>query len=211
MNVIEKHKTTILIGLGIMIAGLFIYQTVWDQAADQLDASENITLESMVSQGDDESTVYEEMDEGSDIKNQSLYVDIKGAIQMPGVYEMQSHQRVIDVIQKAGGLKEDSDSNTINFARQLEDEMMIYIPHEGEEVYVELEGSPEPSSEASININQADLNSLLSLNGIGPQKAQEIIAYRESNGPFSSIEDITNVSGIGEKTFEKIQDQITVN
>ncbi len=211
MNVIEKHKTTILIGLGIMIAGLFIYQTVWDQAADQLDDSENITLESMVSQGDDESTVYEEMDEGSDIKNQSLYVDIKGAIQMPGVYEMQSHQRVIDVIQKAGGLKEDSDSNTINFARQLEDEMMIYIPHEGEEVYVELEGAPEPSSEASININQADLNSLLSLNGIGPQKAQEIIAYRESNGPFSSIEDITNVSGIGEKTFEKIQDQITVN
>lgn len=210
MNVIEKHKMTILIVFGIVLISGGLYLLVNIQENEQLDSSVELTLESVIKGSDEE---IDDEDEGMgevEKQVQSVHVDIKGAIEIPGVYEMMANQRVIDVVHKAGGLKDDSDSNTVNFAKQLEDEMMIYIPSIGEEVVVELPVSLDTSDGGRVNINQADLNELLTLNGVGPQKAQEIISYRESNGQFSKVEDIMNVSGIGEKTFEKIQDQLTV-
>ncbi|MCC5895023.1 MAG: helix-hairpin-helix domain-containing protein [Alkalibacterium sp.] len=211
MKKIEKNKLTILFVLAILILSMFFYRMIGLEDSRERE-SEEVTLESVIVKNEEEleapvGTASPEEENPT----QSIHVDIKGAVNSPGVYEMRPTHRINDVIQKAGGLKDDSDSKTINFAKQLEDEMMIYVPYAGEEVVIEQSASPEALSDGTININQADLNDLLSLNGIGPQKAQEIIAYRESQGPFGTIQDITNVSGIGEKTLEKIQDHITVN
>lgn len=212
MRTIEKNKLMIILAVSCLIVISFLYYFFSLKDDRQMEAANELTIDSVIIENDED--LMEEMNDtngGNEENNQIVHVDIKGAIEHPGVYEMLSEQRVIDVIQKAGGLKDDSDSQTINFAKQLEDEMMIYIPAAGESVVVELQSGQVSSGETSVNINLAELNDLLELNGIGPQKAQEIINYREANGSFNTIQDITKVTGIGEKTFEKIQNQITVN
>lgn len=169
-------------------------------------------------------------------------VNIKGAIVNPGVYEFTNGERVIDVINKSGGLLENSDTSVINLSKNLVDEMVIII-YTKEEVenmeeknlvikYIEKEcDCPEIKNDAcikneevnnnednipnnnmanKISINTATLDQLQSLTGIGESKAKNIIKYREENGLFSKIEDIMNVSGIGESAFEKIKDSITI-
>lgn len=147
-----------------------------------------------------------------DVKN---LVDVKGAVENPGVYEVMLDERVIDVIEKAGGLKEGADETKINFAGRLTDEMVLYIPligEEGENMIVSAGASSTSTSqgEGKININKATSDELQNLPGIGPSKAEAIIAYREDSGLFQTIDDLKLVTGIGDKTFEKLQDQIIV-
>lgn len=140
-----------------------------------------------------------------------VFVDVKGAVDKPGVYRLKATDRVMTAIEKAGGVKEDADTNQINLAAMVEDGSMIYVPTKGESNQNQQSGpSIESSTSNKININKANREDLLSLNGIGSQKAEAIIAYREENGPFQTIEEIMNVSGIGEKSFEKIKDDISV-
>lgn len=150
----------------------------------------------------------------SEIEFFPLLVDIKGAVVSPGVYELTKGDRVDDVIRKAGGLTEEANTDAVNFAQHVKDEMVVYVPVLGEEGAASLIASPtgaDQQADELININNADLSTLLQLNGIGPQKAQSIIDYREANGFFKTIDELTDVSGIGLKTVEKIQNQITVN
>lgn len=147
-----------------------------------------------------------------DVKN---LVDVKGAVKNPGVYEVTLDERVIDVIDKAGGLKEGADETKINFAGRVTDEMVLYIPligEEGENMIVSAgPGSTSTSQgDGKININKATSDELQNLPGIGPSKAEAIIAYREDSGLFQTIEDLKLVTGIGDKTFERLQDQIIV-
>lgn len=147
-----------------------------------------------------------------DVKN---LVDVKGAVENPGVYEVMLDERVIDVIEKAGGLKEGADETKINFAGRVTDEMVLYIPligEEGENMIVSAGASSTSTSqgEGKININKATSDELQNLPGIGPSKAEAIIAYREDSGLFQTIDDLKLVTGIGDKTFEKLQDQIIV-
>lgn len=142
-------------------------------------------------------------------------VDVKGAVENPGVYEVMLDERVIDVIEKAGGLKEGADETKINFAGRLTDEMVLYIPLIGEEggnMIVSAGSSSSSTSQGDdkININKATSDELQNLPGIGPSKAEAIIAYREDSGFFQTIDDLKLVTGIGDKTFEKLQDLITV-
>lgn len=148
-----------------------------------------------------------------------VVVDVKGAVKFPGVYELTTEDRIIDAIQLAGGYAEEADSNYINHAQKLQDEMVIYIPKKGEllrdEEYQPLGQALQQSHSSSkkeslVNINTADESKLITLPGIGPSKAQAIIQYREEHGPFKKIEDLKSVSGIGEKTFEKLKDFITI-
>lgn len=146
---------------------------------------------------------------------QQVFVDIKGAVMYPGVYELQSDQRIIDAVQLAGGYMENADTQYVNHAQKVQDEMVIYIPIKGEQlgdVSTNLLMLPTESQnkEQKININLADVETLTTLPGIGPSKAQSILSYREENGRFSTIDDLRNVSGIGDKTFEKLKDSITV-
>lgn len=155
-------------------------------------------------------------------------VDIKGAVQNPGVYEMNIGARVIDLIEKAGGLLKEANTNFINLSKELANEMIvwIYTDKEIEELklskniieYIEKEcNCPSVDNSACINntnsslinINTANLELLMTLSGIGEAKAKLIIEYREKT-PYTSIEDIMNVSGIGESGFNKIKDYITV-
>ncbi|WP_246140831.1 helix-hairpin-helix domain-containing protein [Bacillus marasmi] len=143
-----------------------------------------------------------------------IMIDIKGAVVKPGVYEATEGERVHDLIERAGGLSEGADSTKINFAMYVKDEMILYIPAVGEIV----EGLSEPGSASTgqvdngkVNLNTADATELETLPGIGPSKAAAIIEYRETSGPFKSIEDLQSISGIGTKTFEKLKEKITID
>lgn len=142
---------------------------------------------------------------------ENIFVDLKGAVKKPGLYEVVAGERVHDVLEKAGGLLKTADEKQINFAMKLYDEMVIYIPEIGE---VEMEmadlNNMNSSNDEKVNINKADADELETLPGIGPSKAAAIIQYREENGLFKEIEELMNISGIGEKTFEKFKEQIKV-
>lgn len=143
-----------------------------------------------------------------------IMVDVKGAVMHPGVYELIEKSRVIDAIDRAGGSEPEADLSKVNLAAFLKDGQVVYIPRNGEEKSAwENEGigtSDSGSSNAQININTATLEELTKLPGIGPSKAQAIISYREEHGSFKDIKDLTKVSGIGQKTFEKLLPLVTI-
>jgi competence protein ComEA len=144
-------------------------------------------------------------------EEENLVVDVKGAIKSPGVYEVKLGDRVIDVIEMAGGLNENADKNNINFAMKLVDEMVLYVPIVGEEKIIEpTVGSVQNHEDGKVNLNKASETELQTLTGVGPAKATAIIEYRDQNGGFKKVEELMEISGIGEKTFEKLKDQITV-
>lgn len=143
---------------------------------------------------------------------EKIIVDVKGQVKKPGVYQSSSGERVIDVINRSGGLTENADVSQVNFAEHVQDAMVIYIPAKGEEGLAVPGGSmTQNGSSDKININKADETQLQDIPGIGPAKASAIIEYRELNGSFKTIEDIKNISGIGDKTYEKLKDSISVN
>lgn len=166
----------------------------------------------------DETEMYEEVesvDDSSEEKKNQIVVEIKGAIKNPNVYWIDEESIVEDLINKAGGLNENADINSINRAEKLKNHQLIIIPdnsnHENTNVNVNiLRSNKDNLSSNLININTADEKELDSLPGVGPSKAKDIIRYREEKGEFKSIEDIKNVKGIGESSFEKLKDKITV-
>ena len=170
-----------------------------------------------------------------DLKDDLVYVDIKGAVKKPGVYKINSDKKIIDVITMAGGLMENANTDNINLSKKVTDEMVIII-YTNEEVKnsnivdtvikvidkecvcpnIQNDGCINTEINDSItnvnniiNINTASLEELMSINGLGEAKAKAIIKYREENGYFKIIDDLLNVSGIGEALFEKIKEYIT--
>jgi competence protein ComEA len=147
---------------------------------------------------------------------QPLCVYISGAVAHPDVYELPYDSIVKDAIEAAGGPTGEADLDRINLARRVHDEEQIYVPQKGEEsLPVSSPSGPSSPSASSkeggkVNINTATAEELSTLPSIGPTKAQSIIDCRTINGPFQSIEDIKSVSGIGDATFEKLKDKITV-
>ncbi len=134
--------------------------------------------------------------------NVYIFVDIDGAVHNPGVYQLKRGDRVNDAINMAGGLIDDAYTKNLNKARILVD---------GEKIYIMTKNEIESTTEFNtnlININTASVNDLMSLPGIGEVYANRIIDYRY-NKPFGSIEEIKNIEGIGDKTFDKIKALIT--
>ena len=173
-------------------------------------------------------------------KIEKIKVDIKGEINAPGVYELNQNDRVSDLINKAGGITKNGDTSIINLSKKLEDEMLVIIysknevnklknntieqtkdicpkinnacPEKELEIIKEDKQKEETTTtnNTKISINKASVKELQTLTGIGQSKAEAIVKYREKNGDFQKIEDIKNVSGIGDSAFEKIKDQITL-
>ena len=143
-----------------------------------------------------------------------LYVDIGGEVMKPGVYEVSDGTRLFEVIDKAGGLTEDADIDGINRAETVQDGQKIMIGRHGENPDENRDSysanNVTDSGEGKVNINTADAAALQTIPGIGPSKADRIMEYRESEGKFNEIDDIKNISGIGNKTFESIKEYITV-
>lgn len=146
-----------------------------------------------------------------------IYVHVAGEVKNPGMVELESDERVAVAIEKAGGATDNALLDSINLAKKCEDGEQISVPSK---VPTDTSGatsteaatteSSSTSNNGKVNINTADASGLQQISGIGPSKAQKIIAYREQNGKFKSVEDLTNVSGIGEKTLASIKDQICV-
>ena len=142
-----------------------------------------------------------------------IFADLKGAVVHPGLYRAEDGDRVQDIVMKAGGFQEDAAVDRVNLAQKVIDEMVIYIPKIGEESDVDWKtsiGSSSQSEQGKINLNTADASRLETLPGIGPAKAQAILEYRDQVGAFKTIEDMKDISGIGERTFEKLKEHITV-
>lgn len=161
----------------------------------------------------DDLIINETADNSTSSEEGTIIVHISGQVNKPGVVELENGKRVIDAVELAGGLKNDADIDRINLAKKLVDEEKIYVPKIGEEVSIELSESITTTSDQNqsgkVNINTCSKSELVGLPGIGDVLADRIIEYRSAN-KFSTIEDIKNVSGIGEKKFESIKDLIIV-
>lgn len=177
-------------------------------------------------------------DEETIEKVEEYMVDIKGEVNNPGIYKLKKGSRVIDVVGEAGGLTESADTSVINLSKKITDEMVIiiysrqevenWVATKQQEEYLQkkclleeegqvendacIEEKTEPEEKqpsTMVNINTATKEELMTLPGIGETKAEAIISYREKT-PFKKIEDLKNVSGIGDSTFEEIKSNITV-
>ena len=144
-----------------------------------------------------------------------IKIYITGEVVSPGVYELSENSRVEDAINVAGGLTEKAVLKNVNLAFVLEDATKIYIPNSSDDenleiISSEMQNNTSQNKNQKININKANAQDLENVPGIGPSTAEKIIIYRTENGKFSSIDDLKNVTGIGEKKFESIKDFISV-
>ncbi|MFC7060698.1 helix-hairpin-helix domain-containing protein [Halobacillus seohaensis] len=149
------------------------------------------------------------LDEESTTLPSTIIVDVKGEVNEPGIYEMKPGTRVNDAIIQAGGMTENAEQTSVNFAQKIQDEMVILVTST-EESRGDINSTSSSNSSAGIRINQATSEEIQSLQGIGPSKADAIVQYREENGLFRQIDDLLEISGIGEKTLKQIEDDIQV-
>ena len=145
-----------------------------------------------------------------------VYVHVAGEVNSPGLIELDEGARVSEAISLAGDATEDANVAGVNLAKKCEDGEQIIVPKKASEADAASSGdgtaasSSASSASGKVNINTADSAELQTISGIGPSKAQKIIDYRTQNGSFKSVDDLTNVSGIGDKTLASIRDQICV-
>lgn len=217
---LKEHKK--LFQITAMVAIVIIAVFVFGQYGEKDEFSEQFAAggEAQANQADlTEENVEGEAGGGNQkaaLEAAQIYVDIGGEVKNPGVYAVAEGTRLFEVIEKAGGLTARASTAQINQAEVVADGQKVVIPTIGEEELwgtspAETAAAPAgKDSQGRININTADSSTLQEIPGVGPATAEKIIAYREENGKFSKIEDIQNVSGIGNKTFEKMKDKITV-
>ena len=138
-----------------------------------------------------------------------IFVHILGAVERPGLYSLAEGDRAIDAVAAAGGFLDTADQRQLNLARFVVDGEQIAVPAIGE-IPDAAAGVPGTAVGGKVNINTADEAGLDTLPRVGPAMATRIIAYREANGRFITIEDLMNVTGVGDKTFEGLRDLVTV-
>ena len=144
----------------------------------------------------------------TDIALQTLMVDVAGAVVNPGVYSLPLNSRVVEAIKAAGGLKKGADTSDINQARILKDGEQIYV-YPGATAFSRSTGTPVRKN-GPIMINRATAKDFESLDGIGPVLANRIVTYRKSNGPFTAVEDLLKVQGIGQSKFAQFKEKLRV-
>lgn len=212
---IKRHKSILLKGIiGFVVVVALTCNVAFGYFGDEpveegeLESLDQVELEQ-------EEEILEETEE-------TIIVDIGGAVATPMVVELPGGARINDAIKAAGGTTKKADLSDVNRAQVLEDGQKIFIPslvdnelgdigNSNKNSVVKDEGFiSENFVPEKININTANSEQLRTLNGVGPATAEKIIRYRESDGPFKKIEDIKNVDGIGDKTFEKLKDYIVV-
>ena len=224
-----KKFVVFIVAIAVLIVGFIII----NNSNDVVEAS----APSTVKKSSNENTEVKKK-ETKDNKDEitRIKVDIKGSVVAPDVYEVDSNSRVIDVINIAGGVTENADTDNINLSKKVSDEdvIIIYSREELENnkksyeekidycksdnnsacatnvVTFDENNNKEDAASSIININTATVEDFMKLSGIGESKAKAIIEYRNSIGSFSKVEDIKNVTGIGDSIFDKIKDYITI-
>lgn len=211
----ENKKLVIVIIVVLLLTGLFCYFRFRE--------SENVD----VFQPEDGIVTNESTNTVEEVEEEMIIVHVSGEVKEPGIVKLKEGERIADAIEKAGGATDDADLSKLNLAYVLEDGVKVRIPKKNEEEnageYVSEESGEEVIQEGSVeaeentqttskvvNINKANQEELMTLPGIGESTAQKIIDYRKENGNFQTIEDIKNVSGIGDSKFNQIKSLIKV-
>ncbi|MDD4705699.1 MAG: helix-hairpin-helix domain-containing protein [Bacilli bacterium] len=203
LNNFKPYLIIVLVGCTIVI--IFLSYLFMDREEEIFIAEETVTSTSII--------------------NENFFVDVKGAIKNPGVYEFKNGNRVIDAVNKAGGLTKTGNTSNLNLSKKLNSEMVVYV-YTNKEIKegsksmacsttcdcetITVNNCIEESINNKININTASITELQTLSGIGETKANDIIKYREQYGKFNNIEELKNISGIGDAIFEKIKEYITI-
>ena len=222
----KKQKIIIVVILSIIIIAFLYY--IYTKDKSTFISSEELKVEN---------TTEKETEEVKEEEKQKIVVHVSGAVNKEGIVELEADSRISDAIDKAEGLAENADTKKINLAFKLEDGMKIYIPKIGEEESEEIQESTgdetskyitsssgvvdtqenesgknigEKTTTGKVNINTASQTELETLPGIGPATSSKIISYRKENGKFESIEEIKEVSGIGDAKFENIKELICI-
>lgn len=222
--VLEK-KLYFIVAVILLVGGLWLKKG--DEAEDSYDNAQKMSQSSSAN-----TSASAKVNSASSASNsattnsKTVTCDISGAVKHQGVYTLKNGARLQELIEAAGGTTGKAQLKAINRAILLKDQDKIHIPYKGEKVESaatagtgKSTNSTSTSSNSSasnqesgekVNLNTADVAGLQKLTGIGEKKAEQIIAYREQNGPFKKVEDLMQVSGIGEKTFASLKDQLTV-
>lgn len=219
LKFIKKQRKKLMLGIiiiGIIIMGIL---SLWpyDRIQPRLETtktSDDFSLSKTKNLSNNESSKRTS-------KSETIFVDVKGAVRHPGVYQISKKQRIETLIAIAGGSLIEADLNQINLAKSLIDQEIVYVPRKGEKIPAQFVSSNtvndvSTSTEASedtkkqINLNTASKEDLQTLTGVGISKATAIIQYRETHGGFKTTDDLKQVDGIGEKTFVKLKPFITV-
>lgn len=217
-----NKKNKILLIVIVAIVAIISYYFIFDRKEEWLNNQEqNLEIKEEIKTNDQ---IENNSNEQQLEKNENIIVHVSGAVNKEEIVELKNNSRIIDAIDKAGGLKDEADITNINLAYIIEDGMKIHIPSKEEKestIIVESNidsGTVEQSNEIKsnnnkklkININTATKTDLETLPGIGESTALKIIEYRKEKGKFKLIEDIKQVNGIGENKFNKIKELITV-
>lgn len=202
VKVILSQKKSWLLLVLVIIGGVVLCFVNWQP-------SDNVAIgKTLSSQATMRSTDQKQPKQSQQAETKIL-VDIKGAVNQPGVYDVSQQPRLQAAVAKAGGLTEQAEMANVNLAQKLTDGQMVYIPTKGERLSTPATTASQASQE-KVNLNTATVAELQTLEGVGEKKAEQIIAYREANGGFKQITDLKAVSGIGEKRFEALKDKLTI-
>lgn len=216
----KKIIGLVIITIIIFIVSIFLYKQKSSNAF-----KEEYMMEIFEEESNDNMEYTETLEEDTTIINEDsidrnkIIVEIKGEVAKPDVYQLEEGSIIKDLIDMAGGVTEEADLSRINRAEELLNHELIIIGNINDETESSVvqnnstyssNGNNSDKVSTLININTADLEQLKEITGIGNIKAQSIIDYREANGGFKSLEELKNVDGIGDKTFEKIKEQITL-
>ena len=231
----NKKQKVIIVIIGSMIIIAFLYY-IYTKEDNMVISTEETAEKNLVGNTVEN---LEENEETTKENTNKIVVHVSGAVNKEGIVELEENSRISDAISKAEGLKENADTKKINLAYKLEDGMKIYIPTIEESMnqneqnqnesqslmdqtsqYItssseiiqdgQTNGTSETKTNEKININTATQTELETLPGIGPSTSLKIVNYRKENGNFKTIEDIKEVSGIGEVKYENIKDLICV-
>ena len=192
---IEKLKEyKLFLGLaavGLVMGGIFLFWPKQPPQAPETVISQLEMVDQETSPKEDtslSSSSQQRSEEKMEPSQEKIMVDVKGAVRQAGVYELPVGSRVYDAVQKAGGMTDEANSQSVN-----------------------LTSGEKQSKDGKVNLNTATEAELQTISGIGQKRAQDIIAYREEKGKFQTVDELKNVSGIGQKTLEKLKEHVTVD
>lgn len=231
-NFIAQYKLYFVVGLVLLVLIIVIWTRKETQKDELIDFNEDKSAafankESLDNDENDKEQVKAAAKKQVIDKPQNVTCDISGAVKNQGVYTLKKGARLNELITAAGGLKTNAQIKNVNRALILNDQDKIRIPYKGEKItkkaivesYSSDSAEPNTAEVASdtsvaennkVNINTADAAQLQKLNGIGEKKAQQIISYRQKNGQFKAVDELKQVSGIGDKTFAGLKDQLEI-
>ena len=216
-----KKQILIVVGIVVLIGGFFAVTSrfnfsnssggsLFEPAVEEVVETENIEHE------DETSELEIESEDSYFLTAGTVFVDVQGEVVNPGVFEVDADVRVGHLIALAGGLTSEASTRGLNQASRVYDEMVIFVAHIDDVVAVDeviknAEGTTvgaDATESSLISLSTASALELQSLPGIGPALSQNIIAHREANGPFTTVDELTNVSGVGARILENIRESI---